>query len=314
MMKKSYQKPGFESVFYIGILLLMVLPALVFAQQGLSRSLTIVIKNKDTIINGKNINTLKPKDRKEALKAFNDLATDTPAYLSKQIFRNRLDRRMPYDSMARFQFRADTGRRIMLRRRFNSNGSRADSAMAYHSPVDSNSRVTGMRMERYHTYGPKDHMPTMRPNMNNYRMPYFDGRGHSDTWGMDRRAHDTRERQDFEYRSTDKNNFSTGISFHVSAAPIEIVKQLTGTEKVDLDIYNLVFTPEFTTGKTMLMLSLPSAAVATITLTDTDGKPLWRENSTGSKFSKTFALTMNGIYYLVVKQGVKSTVKKVVKE
>ena len=51
-MIKRFTKPGFESVFYFGLLLLIVLPALVFAQQPKPRTTVIEVKSSDTLVNG----------------------------------------------------------------------------------------------------------------------------------------------------------------------------------------------------------------------------------------------------------------------
>jgi hypothetical protein len=64
----------------------------------------------------------------------------------------------------------------------------------------------------------------------------------------------------------------------------------------------------------MLIFSLPLTAPAEVSFTDSDGKPIWTEKTSGAKFIKTFALPLNGVYYLVVKQGGKAAVRKVVKE
>jgi hypothetical protein len=81
-----------------------------------------------------------------------------------------------------------------------------------------------------------------------------------------------------------------------------------------LEISDLNIVPEFSTGKTLLMFSLPAKTVAEVKLIDSNGKALWKEKATGGSFSKTFVIGLNGIYYLQVKQGNGVAVKRIVKE
>jgi hypothetical protein len=81
-----------------------------------------------------------------------------------------------------------------------------------------------------------------------------------------------------------------------------------------LEISDLNLVPEFSTGKTMLIFSLPGKAAAEVKLVDSEGKILWTEKSTGGRFTKSFVLGLNGIYYLQVQQGNGVAVKRIFKE
>ena len=93
-----------------------------------------------------------------------------------------------------------------------------------------------------------------------------------------------------------------------------MAKRLSGSEKATLELGDLTLTPEFSSGKTMLMFSLPAKENADVKLTNSDGKILWSSKTAAGAFSKNFIMPVNGIYYLIVKQGANIAVKKLVKE
>jgi hypothetical protein len=100
----------------------------------------------------------------------------------------------------------------------------------------------------------------------------------------------------------------------VSEISNEDLKKMPHVEGGKFEITDLNIVPEFSTGKTLLMFDLPAKTVATVKLTDSEGKLLFDEKATGGSFSKTFALGLNGIYFLQVKQGNNIAIKKIVKE
>jgi hypothetical protein len=81
-----------------------------------------------------------------------------------------------------------------------------------------------------------------------------------------------------------------------------------------LNITDLNIVPQFSTGKTLLLFTLPSKGNAVVKLINSDGKELWTEKTTGSNFTKSFVIGLNGIYYLQVKQGSGIAVKRIMKE
>ena len=120
--------------------------------------------------------------------------------------------------------------------------------------------------------------------------------------------------QNFDYNNTDKDGISTHVSYHVTEAFTEVAKKVSGVEKSDLDLQDLTLTPQFTAGKTTLAFTLPAKTAADVQLTDSEGKSIWKEKATTASFNKSFTWGLNGVYYLVVKQGGKTAVKRIVKE
>jgi hypothetical protein len=133
----------------------------------------------------------------------------------------------------------------------------------------------------------------------------------------DRLGFERKNTQNFIFTSTDNEGVSTHVSFHVSDHFGRLDADATDHEKIQmemLDLMDLTLVPEFSTGKVLLMFNLPSKAVAEVKLKDSKGTVLWSEKAPNGKFSTTFAMGLNGTYYLQVKQAGKVTVKKIVKE
>jgi hypothetical protein len=133
----------------------------------------------------------------------------------------------------------------------------------------------------------------------------------------DRMGFEHKNTQNFIFTSTDNEGVSTHVMFHVSDHFGRLDPDATNHEKIQmemLDLMDLTLAPEFSTGKVLLMFSLPSKAVAEVKLKDSKGTILWSSKTTNGKFSTTFAMGLNGTYYLQVKQAGKVTVKKIVKE
>ncbi len=119
--------------------------------------------------------------------------------------------------------------------------------------------------------------------------------------------------QNFDYNHFDKSGINTHIRYRVSEAFPDVMKKMTGSEKSTLDLQDLLLSPQFSTGKTSISFTLP-AKNAEVSFTDTDGKVIWKEKAVTATFSKTFNLGTNGVYYLVIKQGSNTAMKRVVKE
>jgi hypothetical protein len=133
----------------------------------------------------------------------------------------------------------------------------------------------------------------------------------------DHMGHEHKNTQNFVYTTTDNQGITTHVSFHVSDHFGPLDADATKNENIQmdmLDIMDLNLVPEFSAGKVLLMFSLPSKAIAEVKLKDSKGTVLWAEKATNGKFSTTFALGLNGEYYLQVKQAGKVTMKKIVKE
>ena len=307
-MKLRLVKPGFEVIFALSILAIIGLPPLVFAQS--TRDIEIKITNGDTIVNGKNIKDLSEADRKDALKDIGKLENlgDHPLLKSQSFNQHIIIRKdgagdttreriimqdvNPYASgkLRSFTFKSDTSQHHMRLRFRGPNGK--DSAMTYSFHMNP--------PDREFRFEPRDfNMPNRDFEMN------MRGRG----FEMHRR-----NTQSFSYSNTGSDGISTHINFMVSDASAEKTKKVTGSEKADLELTDLTLVPAFTSGKTLLMFSLPAHSPAEVKFMDNEGKVIWSERSLNGSFSKSFALGLNGMYLLEVKQGGKVALKRVVKE
>jgi len=276
MKKLITLKPGFELIFALSVMAIFVLPVVVCGQGKYDKKMSIIIQNGDTTVNGKKLKDLSPQERKEALGVFDN--NDRPHWR-----------------------RNGQG---------NSFGFRGDSARDYQFKIDTNSTMWTDRGGRL-----PEMLRRMMPDMQNFGQPHWEMRAPDGPEMNDRRSfgRNRRDMQEFNFSNTDKNGVYTSISFRVSKATTEDAKRIAKTEKADLELEDLTLTPEFTSGKTLLNFSLTDKASAEVTFTNADGKALWTAKASNS-FIKSFVIPTNGYYYLVVKQGSKTAVKRVVKE
>lgn len=300
-MKKLFTKPGFEFIFALSIITVMCLPLLVFSQ---SRNLTISINNGDTVINGKNIKDLSAAERKQALK-------DIEGFGSAM--------KMDHQHFFRWKDdKSDTSSNRVFTERIPFEGGDMGDAFRW----DNDTTKHNFKF-RFRTPDGKDSMFTFNYRGNPgrefrfeprkfFRNPEFDfdmpvrGRG----FDMMHR----RNSQSFSYTNTGNDGMTTHISFRVSDASAAKTKEITGSEKNGLELKDLNLVPEFSSGKTTLMFSLSSVAAADVKLTDSDGKLVWSSKVANGSFSKSFTLGLNGVYFLEVKQGGKTALKRIVKE
>jgi len=274
-MKKRSFKPGYEFIFTLCILAILGLPPLVSAQSS-NKDMDITIVNGDTTVNGKNIKNLSGKDRSEALKDIGNISA-VKGHHYKQL--GYSSTQVHVDSSYTGSMANGNG---MMRRH-----KKGDSTFAFQYKMHMDDKH---HMDT-HNYGPMD-------------------RG-------ERMGHEHKNTQNFVYTTTDNMGITTHVTFHVSDHFGPLDADATKNENIQmdmLDIMDLNLVPEFSAGKVLLMFSLPSKAVAEVKLKDSKGTVLWAEKSTSGKFSTTFALGLNGEYYLQIKQAGKVTVKKIVKE
>ena len=148
----------------------------------------------------------------------------------------------------------------------------------------------------------------MAPDRNGFRGGNFNG------GFMPPMRNERKNSQNFDYVTVDNEGISTHVRFHVSEISNEDLKKMPHVEGGKFEISDLNLVPEFSTGKTLLMFTMPGKAAADVKVTDSEGKLLFSEKATGGHFSKTFALGLNGIYYMQVKQGNNIAIKKITKE
>lgn len=75
-MKKLIQKPGFETIFALGLMVILGLPPVLLAQN--TQEVEIKIENGDTLVNGKSIKELSARERMVVQKDIKNIAQGTP--------------------------------------------------------------------------------------------------------------------------------------------------------------------------------------------------------------------------------------------
>ena len=290
-MKTHWTKPGFELMFALGIIGIMTLPLLVFAQGNKNMDITII--NGDTTINGKNIKELSAEDRARALKDIDNLSGPEMNGRQQIVIKRR--------SLT------DTGRNMIYKRFFNDNLSENHRFFN-----DSAKHIFKFRLKRPDG---GDSTFTFNYKMDGNPNEFFNDRMHNFNFRMHERENFRhRNVQRFDYSNTGNDGISTHISFRVNDASVEKVKNVTGAEKAELELRDLNLAAEFSSGKTLLMFNLASKMTAEVKFTDSEGKLIWSAKMTNGEFSRSFPLGLNGVYFLEVKQGNKVALKRVVKE
>jgi hypothetical protein len=288
-MKTPILKPGFEFIFALSLIAILGLPPMLMAQD--QKDVEIKIMNGDTTVNGKNIKNLSPGERKNAMRDIRHLSADD----------------MTDNAGGRHKM-------FMYRRR--------DSTITMNG--DHHPMITGTVIIQNDSSGSAMYVrpgrrmkinPPMGDNMDETPDgPTWRGRTGRQPMREPMMGFGRRNSQSFNYVNTDNDGISTRISFHISDVSNDDLKRMPHIEGPRLEITDLNILPEFSTGKTMLVFSLPTKAAAEVKLVNSEGKILWTEKSAGGSFTKSFVLGLNGTYYLQVKQGSGVAVKRILKE
>lgn len=277
-------KPGFEFIFSVSLIAILGLPPLVLAQS--QKNIEIKIVNGDTTINGKDIKKLTAAERKDALAAMEDVPmppTPPPAPGSNTTFMLKQD---------------NNGKNVVIEKQIVTDND--GTAMANGDSAQKRVRLRRVKTDSAFTYRFDNDLPAMDVRINR-----FNGPGH--------KVLNSKNSQSFNYTNTDGDGITTNVSYSVNDAPADKLKALTGSDKATLDIADLNLNYEFSTAKTILALNLPAGA-KDIKLTASNGTTVWADKTSAASFTKKFALPVNGVYYLQVKQGSKVALKKIVKE
>jgi len=293
-MRTNWTKPGFELIFALSIIAIMTLPLLVYAQGNKNMDITII--NGDTTINGKNIKELSAKDREQALKDIGNLSGPETNGRQRIVFKRR--------SLT------DTGSKdIVFKRRFFNHDDLTENHRLFN---DSAKHVFKFRLK---SPDGADSTFSFNYRMNDDGEDFFNDNMRDFKYRMRERGNFRhRNVQRFDYTNTGNDGISTHTSFRVSDASPEKIKNVTGSEKTELELRDLNLVPEFSSGKTLLMFNLSTKTAAEVKFTDSEGKLMWSAKAINGEFSKSFPLGLNGVYFLQVKQGGKVALKRVVKE
>jgi hypothetical protein len=122
----------------------------------------------------------------------------------------------------------------------------------------------------------------------------------------------------FNYSITDKDGYTTRTQITISEPNKADLKDVFNNENLavnTLTVHDLVLNPNFSSGKITISFTTAAKGVLAVKLLDTDGIILFSENKAiiDNSYTKQFALTKNGIYYLEVSQAGKTYVRKLIK-
>ncbi|WP_207429260.1 T9SS type A sorting domain-containing protein [Pedobacter sp. SYSU D00535] len=124
--------------------------------------------------------------------------------------------------------------------------------------------------------------------------------------------------QSFDYSNTDKNGYTTRMHITLSDVSASEMKEITGSEQNvnSLAVEDFVIYPNFSSGSMSVSFALPEKKAAVVKITDSEKKQLLSEKIAGSvaTFSGKVNMSKNGIYYISINQSGKWFVKRVVKE
>lgn len=273
--------------------------------------ISITINNGDTVINGKNFKTISEAEKAKLRKKMN-IISDKTMGSPHSYKRVKMIKRMDGDSVIvdsnEVRVYSYNDEKPMVW------GFRNDSLhrFKFYANPDSLSKIliSPMGEDNYMNIDPKMVHPRWSPDFD--RMPIFRGKNF-------RIVRPTQlNSSHFNYTITDKDGYTTEENITIENPNKEDLKALFNDENKDihsLEIKNLIFFPNFDSGKTTLGFTIPSKGNFTIKLIDNSGNAIFSENRnlTSLMYSRSFDWHKNGIYYLEVIAGKKTFVKKVIK-
>ncbi|MBU2045931.1 MAG: T9SS type A sorting domain-containing protein [Bacteroidetes bacterium] len=280
--------------------------------------LEITINNGDTTVNGKNFKNITEEEKVELRKKFEPMEgrkfrlTTDPAGYNKRV---RIIRKGDGDLAE-----LDSGRRGFYS--FNDDGKNRNFEVKIDSlrknmsffPQDSNKDVREFFVKRFGDGANIDWEmvhPQMSRGENMAPMQMNNDRAMTiHRPNMPNSSH-------FDFTTTDKDGFTTEQHINVmdpNKSNLDLLKK-SKEDLSSLEIKNLVFYPNFSSGKTNISFQAPTKASLEIHLLNNEGEVFFSEKKTltADTYTKDIALTKNGIYYLEVKQGSKSFIKKIIK-
>ena len=298
------------------------------AQEEKRISQSIIIKNGDTIINGKKLSEADQQERIRLRKEFRNMESringlggrndkeiiisrkgDTPHVLhwddtNMGEFEFDLKDRMPGglhlfkfngDSSMSFDFNTDT---IMKELEFQMDG------------LDSNLRKRIITMHRNMAPGapripgmPMYPAPPMAFEFERSEFPGMRNRNNSSS---------------FNFNSTDKNGISSRMNIRLSDAEKSQLKTITGLENTDnlLDVKDMTLFPNFSNGKLGISFNLAGKGPIRVRILNSDMKQLFTDEviSFNGSYMKQISVPENGVYYISINQNKVWYVKRLVKE
>jgi hypothetical protein len=280
-MKKLNLQQGFEVIFSISLVVMLIFPVTIWAQSQMN--MDINIQNGDTTVNGKKLHELSPNERLAALNYINRLNKLKSAHNTN----NSVATEQKPESNAPAAVAPAVAAPAMAPTVKDSTALPDSVAHALHviRRIEGDASTSSTAVVAPGGNG--------QPDLST--MPWLHRFAHRNT-------------QSFSYTYTGSDSITTQINFHVADEATD-----TLAKKAMLQISDLRLVPEFSTGKTLLMFSLPTKDAADVSLINSEGKSLLSEKTTAQDFSTTVLLPFNGIYFLHVTQGDKSVTKQIIK-
>lgn len=289
---------------------------------------TIIINNSDTIINGKKLRDASPAERKALLKELNESEKNRK---ERKVIRHKKGDREEKEIIIR-----DGGKeQKVLRWRSDDDDKgvtlRFDDGPAGMFRFDTDSMVMAfgndslMKQFRFKIDGLDSNLRkgVITLNRNFRTLPGVREGSHprlfmDETEVSDRVAGRRANTQHFNYLSTDKDGIISRMSIRVSEANEETLKKLNvaGKDKSSPGVHDLNFSPNFSSGKLNLSFSLAEKGSVTIKIVDSNFKEIFSDkpSSIPGTYFKQINLPGNGVYYILISQGGRTFVRKIVKE
>ncbi|MEO8794558.1 MAG: T9SS type A sorting domain-containing protein [Daejeonella sp.] len=299
-----------------------------FAQQKKTEKIekSIIITNGDTVINGKKLSEASKSERKKMLKEFDEMDNklsqkviirsgkengqngeiiirkgDNEPHVLRWKSEDDKNFEMNLDGKRRGMFKLDTDSMIIA---FNGDSTMKGFRFKMNG-LDSNMRKKVITLERSYSDDGID------PKSLHQRI-IMDG----DRGAM--RMNNQKNSQNFSFSNTDQDGITTRLNIRVSELNKEQLKKVSGSEAIanELNVTDLVVFPNFSTGKIGLSFTLAAKEPVDFKLTNTEMKSVVSEkiSAINGLYTKQLNLPMNGIYYLTIKQGNKSFIRKLIKE
>lgn len=150
------------------------------------------------------------------------------------------------------------------------------------------------------------------PNMLKRRFPGT----HIERFGLpDRAEAPQKNSQSYSFRNTDKDGITTSLWIDVNDPSKEDLEKIKSSDEV-LGVQSLSFSHDFSSGKIILMFTLPGKSSANIKVLDSNMKSVYSDNVSRFQgtYSKAVSLPRNGKYFLVIRQNNKTFVKRLIKQ
>ena len=299
-----------QKIILPGIIFMIAVTSVGFAQDRLKHSKTIIINNGDTLFNGKKAADLSQSEKNE-LKKLIQTHESGDVVIGRQAG-DRLEIGRPGPDKVVRVFR---GRRADV---LNTIPEEIQEVRVLNFAQDTallsmngDTLIPGFHRKMKSL----DRMTIFPPGEMNIRIP--NGYREMEDVLFEAPRPFRENTQSFNYNTTDKDGITTRMNVRISDASEEHVERITGLKEIvdPLKVEDLTLFPNFSNGKMTLSFNLPSKGNTTVRILDNEFKTVFNtQNNAAGVYTKQIDLPKNGIYYIHIKQGDKVFLKKVVKQ